>query len=175
MIQGLENDMSNAKQKFLETFDHEHATTMRLLRAFPADRAGEALHPGIKTARELAWVFALERGLGTRVWNDEFANRMPSGGAPPPPPESWDELLEKTETANAAYREIISAASDDDLAKNVTFMTAPKTMGQISRMDWIWFLLHDEIHHRGQFSVYLRMAGAKVPSIYGPTADEPWF
>ncbi len=29
-------------------------------------------------------------------------------------------------------------------------------------------------HHRGQFSVYLRMAGGKVPSIYGSTADEPW-
>ena len=27
---------------------------------------------------------------------------------------------------------------------------------------------------RGQFSVYLRMAGGKVPSIYGPSADEPW-
>jgi uncharacterized damage-inducible protein DinB len=47
-------------------------------------------------------------------------------------------------------------------------------MGEMTRMEWLWFLLHDEIHHRGQFSVYLRMADAKVPSIYGPTADEPW-
>jgi uncharacterized damage-inducible protein DinB len=37
-----------------------------------------------------------------------------------------------------------------------------------------WMILSDQIHHRGQFSVYLRMAGGKVPSIYGPTADEPW-
>ena len=29
----------------------------------------------------------------------------------------------------------------------------------------------DQIHHRGQFSIYLRMAGGKVPSIYGPSAD----
>jgi uncharacterized damage-inducible protein DinB len=29
-------------------------------------------------------------------------------------------------------------------------------------------------HHRGQLSVYLRLADGKVPSIYGPTADEPW-
>jgi uncharacterized damage-inducible protein DinB len=36
-----------------------------------------------------------------------------------------------------------------------------------------WFELFDHIHHRGQFSVYLRLAGARVPSIYGPTADEP--
>lgn len=32
----------------------------------------------------------------------------------------------------------------------------------------------DSVHHRGQFSVYLRLAGGKVPSIYGPSADEPW-
>jgi uncharacterized damage-inducible protein DinB len=35
-------------------------------------------------------------------------------------------------------------------------------------------MLHDQIHHRGQFSVYLRMVGGKVPSIYGPSGDEPW-
>ncbi|MEE8129813.1 MAG: DinB family protein [Vicinamibacterales bacterium] len=32
-------------------------------------------------------------------------------------------------------------------------------------------VLNHLIHHRGQLSVYLRMRGARVPSIYGPTAD----
>ena len=27
-------------------------------------------------------------------------------------------------------------------------------------------------HHRGQLTVYLRMIGARVPAIYGPSADE---
>ena len=31
------------------------------------------------------------------------------------------------------------------------------------------------IHHRGQFSVYLRMLDIPVPSIYGPSADEQIF
>jgi len=30
------------------------------------------------------------------------------------------------------------------------------------------------VHHRGQLTVYLRMADVPLPSIYGPTADEPW-
>ena len=29
-------------------------------------------------------------------------------------------------------------------------------------------------HHRGQMTVYLRLLDVKVPSIYGPTADESW-
>ena len=36
-----------------------------------------------------------------------------------------------------------------------------------------WIGLFDAIHHRGQLSVYLRPMGGKVPSIYGPSADDP--
>jgi uncharacterized damage-inducible protein DinB len=35
------------------------------------------------------------------------------------------------------------------------------------------FTLSHQIHHRGQFSVYLRLLDVPVPSTYGPTADEP--
>jgi uncharacterized damage-inducible protein DinB len=31
--------------------------------------------------------------------------------------------------------------------------------------------LNHSTHHRGQLVVYLRVLGAKVPSVYGPTAD----
>jgi uncharacterized damage-inducible protein DinB len=34
--------------------------------------------------------------------------------------------------------------------------------------------LNHLIHHRGQLSVYLRLNDVPLPSIYGPTADEPW-
>jgi uncharacterized damage-inducible protein DinB len=30
-------------------------------------------------------------------------------------------------------------------------------------------------HHRGQLTVYLRLNGAPVPSIYGPSADDGRF
>jgi len=38
--------------------------------------------------------------------------------------------------------------------------------------DFLWFILFDAIHHRGQLSAYLRPMGGKVPAIYGPSADE---
>jgi uncharacterized damage-inducible protein DinB len=34
------------------------------------------------------------------------------------------------------------------------------------------FVLNHMIHHRAQLSVYLRMLGVKIPSIYGPSGDE---
>jgi uncharacterized damage-inducible protein DinB len=47
-------------------------------------------------------------------------------------------------------------------------------MAEVRRADMLWLMLNDSIHHRGQFSIYLRLVGAKVPSIYGPSGDEPW-
>jgi MFS family permease len=37
----------------------------------------------------------------------------------------------------------------------------------------LWLAFFDVVHHRGQLSTYVRPMGGKVPSIYGPSADEP--
>jgi uncharacterized damage-inducible protein DinB len=161
------------KEQFLAAYDREHQITTRVLRAYPPDKLDLQPHPKTKTARDLAWVFAIERGLGTRVWNDEFAKGAPAG-SPPPAPERWEDLLAAIEKAHQDFRALVASASDETLMGKVHFFTAPKTMGEITRLDLLWFLLSDEIHHRGQFSIYLRMADGKVPSIYGPSADEPW-
>jgi uncharacterized damage-inducible protein DinB len=165
----------SAKEAFLKTYDEEHARTMRLLRAFPPDKIETRPAPILKTARELAWMFVLECGLATKVWNDEFAKGAPSGGSPPPPPQNWNDLLAAIEKAHKDFSQMVSIASDEDLRKKTHFFVGPKKMGELTRMDMLWFILHDEIHHRGQFSIYTRIAGDKMPSIYGPTADEPWF
>ncbi len=34
------------------------------------------------------------------------------------------------------------------------------------------YVLNHMVHHRAQLSVYLRLLGAKVPGMYGPSADE---
>jgi uncharacterized damage-inducible protein DinB len=159
------------KQVFLDAYDREHATTMRVLRAFPADQLELRPHAKCKSARELAWIFVGERQLGTAVLNNDLGS---VAGPFPAPPESWDELLNAIEAAHHAYGDLVRSIPDDQMKEPVKFFVAPKTMGDIPRIDFVWFILHDEIHHRGQFSVYLRMADGKVPSIYGPTADEPW-
>jgi uncharacterized damage-inducible protein DinB len=166
--------IADAKQRFLDTYQREHETTMRVLRAYPIDQLDLKPHPTMKTARDLAWIFVQERGLGTAVWQDAFAQGPPAPGKPSVPPESWDDLLASLENAHQEFAKLVRNTSDDDLEGNVKFLVAPKTLGDFRRIDFAWFLLSDQIHHRGQFSVYLRMAGGKVPSIYGPTAEQPW-
>lgn len=164
-----------AKQTFLEAYDREHEKTMRVLRAYPEDRLDLRPHEKCKTARELAWVFVMEGHLGELVFNDGFEDRMAQGGGEPQtPPESWDDLLDALEASHEQFGDLVRETPASDLDETVRFFVGPKTMGDIPRIDWLWFLLHDQIHHRGQFSIYLRMADGKVPSIYGPSADEPW-
>ena len=162
----------SAKEAFLRTYDEEHARTMKVLRAYPTDKLELKPHAMSKSARDLAWIFVLETYLGMRVWRDELAKGVQ--GKPPVAPESWNEILNAVEKAHQDFAGMVRSASDDDLKRRVKFFVGPKQMGELARMDVLWFLLHDQIHHRGQFSIYLRMSGAKVPSIYGPSADEPW-
>lgn len=161
------------KQQFLDAYEREHAITMRVLGAYPPDKHDLRPHPKCRTARELAWVFVLECGLGMMVFNNTFESDGMKGSTPEPP-ESWDDLLTALESAHAEFGDLIRSTPEDELYHTVRFFTAPKTMGDVTRMEWIQFLLNDEIHHRGQFSIYLRMADARVPSIYGPSGDEPW-
>ncbi len=165
--------IASAKETFLASYEREHATTMRVLRAYPVDKLDLRPAAMCKSARELAWVFALERGLGQMVFQNLLASGVPAGGMPSAP-ESWDAVLGAVEKGHQDFGAVVRATSDSALLENVKFLTAPKTLGDVTRLDFAWFLLHDEIHHRGQFTIYVRMAGGIVPSVYGPTAEEPW-
>jgi len=103
----------------------------------------------------------------------EMPNK-PGQGQMPQAPADWEDLLAAIEKAHTDYRAVVESFSDAQLMENVKFFSAPKTMGDYQRIGFMWFLLSDQIHHRGQFSIYSRMADGKVPSIYGPSADEPW-
>ena len=162
------------KKGFLEAYEKEHRITRRVLEAFPVAKTNLRPHPRSKSARELAWVFTLERGLGTLVMKDGLASGKPPAEMPAAP-EKWDDLLGALEHAHRRFGDLIESLSDEEFEHPVQFFTGPGKLEAIPRSRICWHLLHDQIHHRGQLSIYLRMAEGRVPSIYGPSADEPWF
>lgn len=162
----------SAKEQFLKTMEEEHARTLRVLRAYPADKAEYRPDAKCKSARDVAWMFKLERGLGQTVLKGELGKGPMH--KPPEAPAKWADIISGYEKAHQEYVALVKSFSEQQLTEKVTFMTGPKQTGEVERMWFCWFLLHDEIHHRGQLSIYLRASGAKVPSIYGPSGDEPW-
>jgi uncharacterized damage-inducible protein DinB len=159
------------REQFLEVWESEYPTTTRVLKAFPGDQLHMKPHERSRSALELANVLV----------NGAAAIRMAAEGSwsvPPAFPEpatTWTAAVQAFEREAAAAADAIRSASDDELAaRTVAFLSGPRQPADFPTMHFLWFILMDAVHHRGQFSVYLRMSGAQVPSIYGPTADEPW-
>lgn len=157
------------KDQFLTTMAQEFTTTLKVLKAYPTAKADLKPHPKLKTARELAWNFVHEEKIAEMALGGtiDFSKL-------PPPPATLPEVISGYESSHAKLVNRLKSIPDADLNNTVKFMTGPKQMGDVRKMDLLWFTLMDHVHHRGQLSVYLRMADGKVPSIYGPTADEPW-
>ena len=165
-----EQALVTARDQLAEAYERETATTLKVLRAYPEAESELRPHPRSKTARELAWMFTCELGLVAGA----IRGTLDLAGGIPPAPDTMGDVVASFERARTEALELISDATPAQLAATTRFFTAPKTMGDVPNVPFLWFLLHDQIHHRGQLSVYLRMAGGKVPSIYGPSADEPW-
>jgi uncharacterized damage-inducible protein DinB len=158
------------KQQFVDALKKEHETTRRVVEAYPADQSEFKPHPRSNNARQLVWTFAVEEYLIRAA----LTNSLNLGGGFPKAPDTWDEVVSAFKQNHADVIEALEQARDEDFTGTVKFFTGPKTVGDVPKMQFMWFILCDQIHHRGQLSVYLRMAGGKVPSIYGPSADEPW-
>jgi len=161
------------RDQYLKVYEEEHARTMRVLRAYPKEEAELRPHPKSKTARELAWMFVFEQGAVEKALTTGFDWANPSPA--PEAPSSFDAILSAFEKGHKHVAGLISSLRDDELFETVSFPTGPGRISDMPKIQFLRLMLHDQIHHRGQFSIYLRMAEGKVPAIYGPSADERWF
>lgn len=158
------------QEKFLSTWQREFATTMKILRQMPENKADfKPDAEKTKSARDLAAVFIDELGVveGIVKGKIEFGHPRPSF-------VKYGDLLHAHEVKFNEMFAKVKGMSEADWNSTISFPIGPKQMGDVRRGDVLWMMLYDGIHHRGQFSIYLRLVGAKVPSIYGPSGDEPW-
>ena len=168
---GTYSATKTAKQRLLERYEINHAKTLSVLKAFPGARSEFKPHDRSSTALLVAWTFVLEERMILKA----VLGEQVLGGGFPPPPESWDAVID---AFNKTYEDMIVALRDPknaELSGSIKFPVGPKQIGEFPLPQFADFMLDDQIHHRGQLTVYVRMAGGKVPAVYGPSADEPWF
>ncbi len=160
----------NLKEQFLDTWQREFPTTLKVLKAFPPDKPNFKPHERSLSAKDLAWIFVQEQMVIAQTLDGTLTMppKLPSA------PAKWEEVLATHENSHAGLVDKLQKASEADLLKTVKLLIGPGKLADVPKIQFLWLILSDNIHHRGQFSVYLRMAGGKVPSIYGPSADEPW-
>lgn len=156
----------------LAEFDQEMATTRRVLEAIPGDGWGFRPHERSMTLSELATHVAnIPVWMGMTLNTTEFD--VAASWEPPQPAESHEEILTRFDAAVADARDALKAASPEDMAVQWTLRSGDQVSFTLPRGAVVRaFVMNHLIHHRGQLTVYLRLAGGRVPSVYGPSADE---
>jgi uncharacterized damage-inducible protein DinB len=145
----------------------ERAAFVRVLKAVPQDRRDYRPDPKARSAAELAWLLAFEEAaLATLIDTGEIEWKET------PPPASVGEIVAAYEREAAAVDERLARCDEAAWEKKVRFLMAGAPPWEDTLAEFVWGFLFDAIHHRGQLSTYLRPMGSKVPSIYGPSADD---
>lgn len=161
------------KDGLLAEFDHEVATTRRLLDRLPDDQTRLSWKPHDKSMSL--------GGLATHlsnlpVWGGMILNASFFDLAAMPP-----NLQEKTSRGeilaafdeNAKKTRAVMDRTDAEYMDRWTLKRGDQELFSMPKVSaFRTFLMYHLVHHRGQLSVYLRLNDIPVPPIYGPTADE---
>ena len=159
-------------ESLLAEFAHETATARKHLERLPTGQFEWRPHPKSFTAGQLAsHMVDCIRWIEPIFGADELD--MDPSAYQPFDAKSVTELLETFDGDVAKGKQAMASATD-------TGATQPWRLKMHGK---VWFqkpreavfrdmTLSHLIHHRGQFSVYLRLLEVPVPGSYGPTADD---
>jgi uncharacterized damage-inducible protein DinB len=157
-------------EAFLLEFDAEMETTRRLIERVPANRLDWKPHARSMSLGVLATHLTELPRWGLRLQGTEWS----AGSDKAPPMAAASDYLARFDENVRQSRAAIASLTDDDLAREFTVMRGGQLFFKLKKRAMLRrTLMNHLIHHRGQFTVYLRENDVPLPSVYGPTADEP--
>jgi len=151
----------------LDGLNNEVETTKRVLAAVPNDKRDYRPDPNARSAWELAWHLAnTDIQFLDGIADLEFKMENPSEADKP---KTVAEVVEWYDRNYKRASARVAAMSGQQLTTPVNFMG----VFNLPAFAYLGFLNNHSIHHRGQLATYLRPMGAKCPSIYGGSFDDP--
>jgi uncharacterized damage-inducible protein DinB len=163
------------KDYLLAQLEREAVVTRKAIARVPAGKNDFKPH---ERSMELGYLAALVAGMlgwiSLMIERDELdLSQAGSEGFRPRVVETADELSASLETAVAKARKALEATKDEHLLTPWAFKMGGQTIQQQPRHLMIADAVFAHLaHHRGQLTVYLRLADSTVPALYGPSADE---
>ncbi len=158
-------------ETLLPEFDQEMKTTRKVLERVPTDKGTWKPHEKSFSIGHLAQLLSWMPGWITSTL---ATDSLDIAGSPKYSYEKTESLLEGFDKNVREARETIAAMKDSDFDKPWSLRMGDKVLMSQPRGAAARSTINHLVHHRGQMSVYLRLLDIPVPSLYGPTADEPW-
>ncbi len=158
----------NTREHYAECFKSEKPKFVRVLQAVPGDQAAYRPHPRSTSAGGLAWLLASELRDACEIVDRGEVNYVETAE-----PATLAESVAAYERNAGELEKRLARLDDAAWEKKARFLVEGNVAWEATLGEMLWGFLFDAIHHRGQLSSYLRPMGAKVPSIYGPSADDP--
>lgn len=155
------------KEFFIRYWEKEAPATRKVIGRIPEDRSDYRADPKARSAREIAWLITQEEAALV-----DGLEQAAFTWVELPCPARVAEILAQYDKQHEALAKRLHAIPGSRWDEKLPFLVDGKEVMREWGNDWAWGFLHDEIHHRGQLSTYLRPMGAKVPAIYGASADE---
>jgi uncharacterized damage-inducible protein DinB len=153
-------------------FDQEMKTTRRHLERLPGDKFDWRPHEKSYTAGALASHIVECVPWTTKIFTANEYN-FDAATYKPYLATSTDDLLQTFERGVADSKRVLAELDDEAGLESWSLKVNGHVLFERPRFDVFRdFTMSHLIHHRGQFSVYLRLLNIPVPSTYGPTADE---
>ena len=164
-------------EQFLAQLDAEAPKTRRALQNAPSGKDEWKPHDKSMPFGRLAMLVARMPSWITLIVKQEALDLNPPGGSniQQTPLRTAAELVKAHDEAVAEAVASLKGTADDQLMKHWKLQVSGKTVSDQPRHIVLRDTFMHWAHHRGQFTVYLRMNGAAVPAIYGPSADDARF
>ena len=153
------------REFYIERRRAEAPVFLNVLKALPADRLAYKPHDRSPSAEQLVWTLTSELGACL----DAATQYKAEWRTQPAPP--LNEMLKLFEQRSDKLIEIVFGMDEASWNRIAQFYYNGKVVSEQPVGQFLWLILFDAIHHRGQLSAYLRPMGGTVPSIYGPSAD----
>ena len=161
----------------LDELEKEAELSRRALELVPAGKADWKPHERSMIFGYLADMVANIPSWVTMIVTQPELDIAPVGG-PQQKREPMNDsaaFVAALDKAMAGARTALTQTTDDHLMTGWRLLAGGKVVMETSRYIMIRDTINHWVHHRGQMTVYLRLMGAKVPALYGPSADDQRF
>src|SRR5688500_5856835 len=162
---------------FLAELDREVPRSRHALEQVPAGKRDWKPHDKSMAFGYLCDMVATIPSWMAMIVKQDQLDIAPKGGQQFRPPESKTsgEFVRALESAAADARAAIKGTDDEFLKTRWQLLAGGQVVADMPRHEVLRDTINHWAHHRGQMTVYLRLMGAKVPALYGPSADDKSF